>query len=77
METGIVKGRGRSPQPPDEFETEGLQSSNSEQGSTSTLVAMVACHVILLLMLAACSPPAHAQALALQARGVAGQGFVR
>lgn len=77
METGIVKGRSQSPQPPGELETEDLQSSLSERGSTSTLVAMVACNVILLLMLAACSPPAQAQALALQARGVAGLGFVR
>lgn len=42
METRIV-----------EFETEALQSSLSEQGSTGTVVAMVACNVILLLMLAA------------------------
>ena len=70
MESRIAKGRSQSPESPGEFETEALQSSLSEQGSTGTVVAMVACNVILLVMLAACSPPAHAQDLAIPARGV-------
>ena len=38
--------------------------TTSLPNSTSTVVAMVACNVILLVMLAACSPPAHATDLA-------------
>lgn len=56
-------------QPQGEFEDAGPSSSMCEPGSTGPVVAMVACNVILLLMLAACSPPAHAQVLALQASG--------
>jgi hypothetical protein len=61
METGIAKH---------EFEDSDLQGSTRYHGSTSACVAMVACNVMLLLMLAACSPPAHAQDLARQASGV-------
>ena len=40
-----------------------MASSLPEESSASTLVTMVACQVALLLMLAACSPPSHAQDL--------------
>ena len=46
----------RPQQPHAEFEDSALQSTACQQGSTSTTVAMVACNVVLLLMLAACSP---------------------
>jgi len=39
-----------------EFEDVVLSSSMPEQSSMSTLVAMIASQVVLLLMLAACSP---------------------
>lgn len=69
MKTGIVKRLSRSPRSQGEFEDASPQSSMRNQGSTSALVAMIVCDVILLLMLSACSPPAHAQVLALQASG--------
>ena len=57
METGIVN----------EFEDATAQSSTRNQGPTSAFVAMIACNVMLLVMLAAYSPPAHAQVLAFRA----------
>jgi len=46
----------RSPQPQVELDHATPSSSMRNQGSTSALVAMIACDVILLLMLSACSP---------------------
>jgi len=46
-----------------------------DRGSLSALVAMIACDVILLVMLSACSPPAHAQDPAANAGDVAGRTF--
>ena len=62
MATAIVERAAGSQLPQDEFETGATPASLPN--TTSTFVAMVACNVILLVMLAACSPPAHAQAFA-------------
>lgn len=45
-----------------EFDDTIPQSRTRDRGSTAALMAMIVCSVILLLMLAACSPPAHASA---------------
>jgi hypothetical protein len=53
METNSVKRISGSPQASCEFEDTNAPSSTCEQDSTGPVVAMVACNVILLLMLAA------------------------
>ena len=75
METGNLKVQSRSPQPHGETDDANLQSSMRDQISVSAFVAMVACNLMLLLMVAACSPPAHAQVVAPQASDVNARSF--
>ena len=53
MRTENVDRQIRSPEPHGETEDAASQSFTRDEGSTSTLVAMVGCNVILLLMLSA------------------------
>lgn len=53
MKAESVNRQIRSREPLAEIEDDALQSSMHNQGSTSPLVAMVACNMILLFMLSA------------------------
>ena len=53
MRAEIVDRSIHSPAPHGEVEDASAQSSQRSQGSTSALVAMMACNVVLLLMLSA------------------------
>jgi hypothetical protein len=53
METGSAKHVSLSPQPQDEFEDADQPSSMRDQVSSSPIVAMIVCNVILLLMFSA------------------------
>lgn len=67
MKTAIVERSPASPRATGVFEDAIAEAPPREHGSTSALVAMVACNVILLLMLSSCSRAAHAEPVALQA----------